>query len=105
MILDGADIEIINSELNALDSYLRNKTCSVYEKIKPVFTREHYERAKTYVEVEGFVDGLQESLSMTPEERLDIISELTDYTLALNGSNTLTTSLSVEEKVLTIFNK
>lgn len=85
MTLDGATPMDIDNEFCVLDNFLRTHVGTDIDDPMVEFTEEHYQRAKTYLEVEKFVDLLREDISLNPRERINIISNLVDYTLAISS--------------------
>ncbi len=109
MTLDGADSGAIDNEFLKLDNFLRTDVISSIEDPDIEFTEEQYRKAKTYIDVERFIDSFKEDISLNPDERINVIANLVDYTLATfneDDENLPITKLqsSVSEKVLSIIN-
>lgn len=111
MKLDGAKPEEIESELKKLDTFLRTDVISSDADPDPEFTEEQYQIAVTYLEVEKFVESLQQEVAMNVTEKIDAISNIVAYTLSISASNTESLEISKEEsqtvsdKVLSIILK
>lgn len=106
MRMEGAKLSTMAEEFEELDSYLRTFTFSKVDEPDPEITDEQYERAKTYLEIEELVDLYKEDIDMTPRERLDIISDLVDYTLSISSLNDgRDVAQEMVDKVLAVVNK
>ena len=109
MKLDGATPEEIESEFEKSDTFLRTDT--TYGDPYPEFTDEQYQIAVTYLEVEKFVELLQQEVTMNLTEKIDAISNLVAYTLSVSALKGESLEISKEEsqnvsdKVLAIINK
>lgn len=77
MKLDGATPMEQGYELAKLDTFLRENY--------PNFTDEQYQRAKTYLEMEEFIDSCRSDITLSPKKRINTISNLVDYTLAISS--------------------
>lgn len=109
MTLDGADSETIDNEFLKLDNFFRTDVISSIDDPDIEFTEEQYRKAKTYIEVEGFVDSFKEDISLSPEERINVITNLVDYTLATFNEDDENLPITkwqsaVSAKVLSIIN-
>lgn len=109
MTLDGADSGTIDNEFLKLDNFLRTDVISSVEDPDIEFTEEQYRKAKTYIDVERFIDSFKEDISLNPDERINVIANLVDYTLTTfneDDENLPITKLqsAVSEKVLSIIN-
>lgn len=85
MTLDGATPVDIDNEFHKLDEFLRTDVSSSLDDPEVEFTEEQYQRAKTYLEVEKFIDSFKGDISLSPNERINIIFNLVDYTLAISS--------------------
>lgn len=85
MTLDGATSMDIDNEFCKLDKFLRTDVLSCLDDPKVEFTEEQYQRAKTYLEVERFIDSFKQDISLNPSERINIIYNIVDYTLAISS--------------------
>lgn len=105
MTLDGATSMDIDNECCKLDEFLRTDVSSKFDDPDVEFTQEQYQRAKTYLEVENFIDSCKLDINLNPSERLNIISNLVDYTLAISSNNDVEDrDQNVSARVLSIIN-
>lgn len=77
MKLDGATPMEQDNELAKLDTFLRENYSN--------FTDEQYQRAKTYLEMEEFIDSCKFDKTLSTKKRINTISNLVDHTLAISS--------------------
>ncbi len=106
MRMEGAKLSTMAEEFAELDSFLKTDISILDDEPNPEITDEQYGRAKTYLEIEKLVDLYKEDVNMTPMERLDIISDLVDYTLSISSLNDeRDVAQEMADKVLAVVNK